>query len=199
MSVAIPKCVGEAGHRGAEVRSDVCVRVEPRERGGIDIKLESRVNPYYGDAIRQQAEEVLESLGVRHAQVSIHDEGALPFVIAARIEAATRRAGLEKAPRCSTASCRFPSLPRGIACDARGFMSLAASLSISLTPPCTERTPSFWTSKILFTPTRRIRRDFWCATLYVRSIFYSVSAWCASTSFRWGSKTWRRSFPKLPT
>src|SRR5580698_9042547 len=85
---------GEAGQRGPGVRSDVHVRLEPRDRGGVQIELESRVNAYYGDDIRQQAEHVLESLGIGHAQVSIHDEGALPFVIAARIEAAARRAGL---------------------------------------------------------------------------------------------------------
>jgi citrate lyase subunit beta/citryl-CoA lyase len=84
----------EAGQWGAVIRSDLHVRIEPRERGGIAVELESRVKPYYGDSIRRQAEEVLEVLGVRHAKVQIHDEGALPFVIAARIEAAVRRAGL---------------------------------------------------------------------------------------------------------
>jgi len=93
MIVATETRAGEAGHWGAEVRSDLHVRVEPRSRGGIDIELESRVKPYYGDSIRRQAEEVLEALGVRHAQVQIRDEGALPFVIAARVEAAVRRAG----------------------------------------------------------------------------------------------------------
>jgi len=87
------KQTGEAGHCGAEIRSDAHVRIEPREHGGIKIELESRVKPYYGDAIHRQTEEVLEALGVRHALVVIHDEGALPFVIAARIEAAARRAG----------------------------------------------------------------------------------------------------------
>src|SRR5580704_12918641 len=93
------KHAGEAGRHGSEIRSDVHVRIEPRERGGIDIELESRVGPYYGHAIRQQAEDALDALGVRHARVSIHDEGALPFVIAARIEAATRRAGLGEGVR----------------------------------------------------------------------------------------------------
>jgi citrate lyase subunit beta/citryl-CoA lyase len=93
MTVATESRVGEAGHWGKDVRSDLHVRIEPRSRGGIDIELDSRVKPYYGDAIRRQAEEVLEALGVQHAQVQIHDEGALPFVIAARIEAAVRRAG----------------------------------------------------------------------------------------------------------
>ncbi len=61
--------------------------------------IESRVKSYYGDAIYRQAEEVLEALGVGHARVVIHDEGALPFVIAARIECAARRAGLGEGTR----------------------------------------------------------------------------------------------------
>lgn len=99
MTVATETRVGEAGHAGKEIRSDLQVRLEPRERGGLEIEIESRVQVYYGDSIRRQSEEVLEALGVRHARVEIHDEGALPFVIAARIEAAARRAGLGEGTR----------------------------------------------------------------------------------------------------
>jgi citrate lyase subunit beta/citryl-CoA lyase len=91
--------VAEAGRSGPEVRSDVRVRIEARERGAIEIKLHSRVEPYYGDSIRRQAESVLEELGIRHADLEMEDEGALPFVISARIEAAARRAGLGKGTR----------------------------------------------------------------------------------------------------
>jgi citrate lyase subunit beta/citryl-CoA lyase len=94
MTTATETRAGEAGHSGAEVRSDLHVRIEPCDSGGIAIELESRVEPYYGDSIRQQTREALEVLGVRNARVHIHDAGALPFVIAARIEAAARRAGL---------------------------------------------------------------------------------------------------------
>ena len=99
MTVATETRTGEAGHSGADIRSDLHVRIEPRERGGIAVDLESRVKAYYGESIRRQTEEVLEALGVRHAKVHIHDEGALPFVIAARIEAAVRRAGLGEGTR----------------------------------------------------------------------------------------------------
>ena len=88
----------EAGRSG-QVRSDLRVRIERREAGGIQIELRSRVEPYYGKSIRGQAEAVLEELGVRHALVQIEDEGALPFVISARIEAAARRAGMGKGTR----------------------------------------------------------------------------------------------------
>jgi citrate lyase subunit beta/citryl-CoA lyase len=99
MTVAVETRIGEAGHYGPEIRSDLQVRIEPRETGGIEIELESRVKPYYGEAIRKQAEEVLEALGVQHARVQIHDEGALPLVISARIEAAARRVGLGEGTR----------------------------------------------------------------------------------------------------
>lgn len=94
MTVATRIQAGEAGHCGPDIRSDLHVRIEIRDAGGLKIELESRVKSLYGDSIRRQAEEVLEELGVRHALIEIRDEGALPYVIAARIEAAVRRAGL---------------------------------------------------------------------------------------------------------
>ena len=83
----------EAGHYGKDVRSDLHVAIDPRDSGGLEITLESRVGLYYGTSILSQTRQVLEPLGVKHARISIHDEGALPFVISARIEAAVKRAG----------------------------------------------------------------------------------------------------------
>lgn len=84
----------EAGHWGEDVRSDLHVALEPRDGGGIEIGLESRVSLYYGNSIRSQVQQVLKELGVEHARLTIHDEGALPFVISARVETAVKRAGL---------------------------------------------------------------------------------------------------------
>ncbi|HVN93367.1 MAG TPA: aldolase/citrate lyase family protein [Terracidiphilus sp.] len=84
---------GEAGHWGKDVRSDLHVDFQPTESGGIEIALESRVAPYYGGAILEQARALLAELEVKQARVAIHDEGALPFTIGARIESAARRAG----------------------------------------------------------------------------------------------------------
>ena len=86
--------LGEAGRAGSDVRSDLHVSVEERPGGGVEIELRSRVALYYGDNIRQQVRDVLRALGVEHAFVKMVDEGALPFVIAARVEAAVRRAGM---------------------------------------------------------------------------------------------------------
>ena len=85
---------GAAGRRGEEVRSDLFVAIEGAENGGIELELRSKVELYYGDAIRDQARGVLAALGVTDARVTIDDRGALPFAIGARVETAARRAGL---------------------------------------------------------------------------------------------------------
>ncbi len=84
----------EAGRSGDGARADLRVRFEPAE-GGLSIALaRSKVGTFYGRAIREQAREVLERLGVPSGRLVIEDEGALPFTIAARIECAVRRAGV---------------------------------------------------------------------------------------------------------
>ena len=87
---------GDAGLRGEKVRSDCWVSVEPGG-SGVRLDVESKVASMYGAAIREQAEQVLATLGVTDAAVHIDDSGALPFVLSARIESAVRRAGLEVA------------------------------------------------------------------------------------------------------
>ncbi|MGB5815801.1 MAG: citrate lyase ACP, partial [Thermoanaerobaculia bacterium] len=88
---------GTAGRRGERVRSNLWVEVELHGKGGIQLELSSRVEPYYGDSIRQQVTAAMSTLGVAHARVAIEDAGALPFVIAARVEAAVRAAGHQPA------------------------------------------------------------------------------------------------------
>ncbi|MGH9536871.1 MAG: aldolase/citrate lyase family protein [Terriglobales bacterium] len=107
-SLAEGKPAGEAGHFGKEVRSDLNVVVEPRDSGGLEITMESRVAPYYGSSILTQARQVLDALGVKNARVAIRDEGALPFVIAARIEAAAKRAGLGLGRKVSPEQITLP-------------------------------------------------------------------------------------------
>lgn len=98
---------GEAGRLGVDVRSDLHVVFETREAGGIELQVQSKVETFYGEAIRSQARQILGALGVEHGFLAVTDYGALPFVIAARIEAAVRRAGL-------AADSRFlmPPVPR---------------------------------------------------------------------------------------
>ncbi len=84
---------GAAGRHGEDVRSDVRVEVELRAHGGIAIDLQSRVESYYGESIRAQVAAVAAAMGVEHARIELRDSGALPFAIAARLEAALLRAG----------------------------------------------------------------------------------------------------------
>lgn len=86
---------GVAGRQGEDVRSDLWVSVELLDAGQLEMAINSRVETYFGDAIRQQIEEVLTELGTRGARVTIEDAGALPFVVGARLETAVRRAGWE--------------------------------------------------------------------------------------------------------
>jgi len=87
------KSRGEAGPLGDDVRSDLHVAVEIVDSGGTHVEIRSKVGAMYGDSIRESAEAVLKALGVRDARVQIDDQGGLPFTVAARVEAAARRAG----------------------------------------------------------------------------------------------------------
>lgn len=86
---------GVAGRRGDDVRSDLFVSVAPADSGGRHVVLESKVAAFYGQGIHDQIGCVLDAYRVEHAAVHVEDQGGLPFVIAARLEAALRRAGLE--------------------------------------------------------------------------------------------------------
>ena len=84
-----------AGRRGDDVRSDCWVQLTPTDSGGLTINLQSKVAVLYGDQIRSQVTELLQSFGIAHATVEIEDSGALPFIIAARVAAAAERAGVQ--------------------------------------------------------------------------------------------------------
>ncbi len=88
---------GEAGRTGDDVRSDLHVSVEIRKAGGREVRVSSKVAAYYEQSIREETARVLDAFAVGHALVSLDDQGALPFVIAARVEAALRRAGARTA------------------------------------------------------------------------------------------------------
>ncbi len=86
--------IGEAGHRSERARSDCWVRVEARADGGVNLSVKSKVEVMYGAAVRSTCRAVLDALGVRSAEVTVEDQGAVDFVLAARIEAAVKRAGM---------------------------------------------------------------------------------------------------------
>lgn len=85
------KQTGIAGNAGPDVRSDCRVTIEPATAGGVQLDLHSKVAPLFGQSIRALCGDVLQALGVAHARVIIEDSGALPFVLAARIESAAKQ------------------------------------------------------------------------------------------------------------
>ena len=80
-----------SGNRGPSIRSDCFIRMIPGDEPGIRIRLKSKVQALYGKSIVQLVTGVLHFFGIPDATVEIEDAGALPYVIAARLEAAIKQ------------------------------------------------------------------------------------------------------------
>lgn len=80
-----------SGNSGPKVRSDCEMILELRDEGGIVIELKSKVQILYGESIEKQCVEILNYFRIRDAYLKIDDSGALPFVTAARLEAAIKQ------------------------------------------------------------------------------------------------------------
>ncbi len=83
-----------SGRRGNDVRSDCYIKIERKRSGGMYIQLTSKVESMYGASIKELVNQVLHFYQTKHAHVLIEDFGALPWIIAARCEAALRRMNL---------------------------------------------------------------------------------------------------------
>jgi citrate lyase subunit beta/citryl-CoA lyase len=79
-----------AGNQGPDIRSDCFVSLELKKKGGLQVQLDSKVDALYKNSIQDLAHQILGFFGVEHASLEIIDKGALPFVLAARIEAAVK-------------------------------------------------------------------------------------------------------------
>jgi citrate lyase subunit beta/citryl-CoA lyase len=110
------KSIAIAGNSGPKVRSDCEIILELKSEEGINIDLTSKVKVLYGESIKDLINEVLLFFNIKHAFVKINDSGALPFVIAARMESAIKQlinTDLEYLPEflkeniCTTTKERF--------------------------------------------------------------------------------------------
>ncbi|MBW7888082.1 MAG: citrate lyase subunit gamma [Bacteroidetes bacterium] len=81
-----------AGRTGEGIRSDCFVQFTVTKKDGIKIELHSKVASLYGHSIRTLVADVVHSYGIINAIVKIDDRGAVPFVLAARVETAVKRA-----------------------------------------------------------------------------------------------------------
>lgn len=80
-----------AGNKGKKVRSDCHVTIGLTSSGGIVIELTSKVKFMFGADITRRINEVLHFFEIENARVEMEDSGALPFVMAARLEAAVKK------------------------------------------------------------------------------------------------------------
>ncbi len=83
--------IAQVGNKGQGVRSDCFITMELTGSGGLQIDLQSKVKPLYGDKILALAHDILDFFEIKNAKVQIEDTGALDFVIAARMEAAIKK------------------------------------------------------------------------------------------------------------
>lgn len=80
-----------SGAKGEKPRSDLRVKYSPT-KNPLSINIESSVKKMFGKTILDQAKSVCKDLQVSMGKIEIKDFGAVPFVIAARIEAAIKQA-----------------------------------------------------------------------------------------------------------
>lgn len=80
-----------AGKRGDSVRSDCYFEIKLKNSGGIKIDLKSKVETMYGESIKQMILDMSKFFGLENAKILLEDNGALPFVLAARFELAVKR------------------------------------------------------------------------------------------------------------
>jgi len=97
-----PLLKGSSGKRGTAVRSDCWIEISGEKpvvssEGSSPLAtqnsllIKSKVGSLYGSAIRKQLEELAAYFKLEGVTITIEDAGALPFVIAARFEAAVKR------------------------------------------------------------------------------------------------------------
>ena len=76
---------------GRKDRGDIEICYEPKPtKHGLKIQLTTSVERLYGNAIKKEIARAFRELGVKSGKVVAIDDGALPYVIQARVEAAVR-------------------------------------------------------------------------------------------------------------
>jgi citrate lyase subunit beta / citryl-CoA lyase len=83
--------VAISGNSGPKVRSDCEIVLELKSEGGILIDLSSKVKVLYGESIINLLTAILDFFEIKDAVVRIIDSGALPFVLAARMESVIKQ------------------------------------------------------------------------------------------------------------
>lgn len=80
-----------SGNEGDAVRSDCFIELLDQGRAHNQVFLKSKVKALYGKSIETLCLEMLDFFELKGVSVNIEDSGALPFIIAARLEAAIKQ------------------------------------------------------------------------------------------------------------
>ena len=75
------------GNQELKIKSDCHIEMELCSTGGLQIQIQSKVNALFGRSIHQLFYEILNFYKIKHAKVNLIDTGALPLVLAARLDA----------------------------------------------------------------------------------------------------------------
>jgi len=71
---------------------DIMVKIEPNDKQGLEINLESTVAYQFGEQIKSVIKETLLGLNINNAVVTATDKGALDCTVRARVTTAAVRA-----------------------------------------------------------------------------------------------------------
>ena len=80
-----------AGNNGEGVRSDCFINLILTPDKNLSIELKSKVRSMYAESIIDLCRDMLKFFGIEQVKLQIDDRGALPFTIAARLEAAIKK------------------------------------------------------------------------------------------------------------
>ena len=80
-----------AGNHGDGIRSDCRISIKLKEKGGINLQVNSKVQVMFGKENEKLLRDILSFYGIKNAEVVLEDSGALPLVLAARMEAALKK------------------------------------------------------------------------------------------------------------
>lgn len=80
-----------SGKRGDKIRSDCYFEIELTNSGGIKLDVKSKVQSMYVESIKEMILDMCKFFGLKNAKILCEDNGALPFVLAARFELAVNR------------------------------------------------------------------------------------------------------------
>ncbi|SDI04560.1 citrate lyase acyl carrier protein [Desulfosporosinus hippei] len=72
--------------------NDILIMVSPKDRGIIELDIESIVMQQFGEVIEQVILHKVQEMGVEGVSIKAQDRGALDYTIAARVETALNRA-----------------------------------------------------------------------------------------------------------